>query len=98
MGWLIFRSPTLEQAGQMLKAVVFNFRAADSVTVANSALTLAALASVPIGVQIFQEWKRDTMVVLTWPRAFRDAFIVLLVILIVAFGEFGGRPFIYFQF
>ena len=98
IGWLIFRSPSLEQAGQMLKSIAFNFRAADSVSLSDAVLTLVALSSVPLGLQLFQEWKNDTLVVLAWPRAFRDAFIVLLVILIVAFGEFGGRPFIYFQF
>lgn len=98
LGWLIFRSPSLDQASQMLKAIFVNFRAVDSSIAMQSALTLLALTSIPIGVQLFQEWKNDTLVVLKWPRLVRDAFFVLLVILIVAFGEFGGRPFIYFQF
>lgn len=98
VGWLIFRAPSLDQAGQMLASIFVNFRAVDSTALGQGALTLAALTSIPLGVQLFQEWKNDTLVVLSWPRIFRDAFIILLVILIVAFGEFGGRPFIYFQF
>ncbi len=62
------------------------------------ALQLAALTCILITVQVFQDWKKDTLVVLSWPRLVRDGFIALLVCLIVLYGEFGGRPFIYFQF
>jgi alginate O-acetyltransferase complex protein AlgI len=98
VGWLIFRAPTLNQAGAMFRDLFLNFSIENSTTTVDEWVTMLGLVSILFTVQLVQEWRNDVLAVLQWPRVARDAFFVLLVVLIASFGEFGGRPFIYFQF
>ena len=98
VGWLIFRAPTLGQAGEMFRDVFLNFDLEGIGSSADSWLTMLGLVSILFTVQLFQELRNDSLVVLKWPRLARDSFVVLLVVLTATFGEYGGRPFIYFQF
>jgi D-alanyl-lipoteichoic acid acyltransferase DltB (MBOAT superfamily) len=97
-GWLVFRAPTLGQAMDMFNGVFTNFSVASNPQFYGSFLEVLAYSSVLIIVQLFQERHDETLIVLAWPSYVRYAFFALLGSLIVVFGDFGGRPFIYFQF
>jgi alginate O-acetyltransferase complex protein AlgI len=97
-GWLVFRAPTLAQAGEMFNAILFNFQLNPELGLASTATSLIAFSGVLIVVQVLQDWKNDTFVMLKTPILVRSSFFVLLGCLILLFGKFGNRPFIYFQF
>ena len=98
IGWLIFRASSLEQAGEMFLSLFINFQLLPHLDLAATAMRIAAFAAILILVQVFQDLKNDTFVVLKWPMPVRSAFIVFIGTLILVFGDFGNRPFIYFQF
>ena len=98
IGWLIFRAKTLEQAWEMFKSILINFSFTQLNDLKISIIIFLAFTSILITVQIFQEWKNDTLVVLKLPPALRYAYYSLLGTLILVFGNFEERPFIYFQF
>ncbi len=98
VGWLIFRAATLEQALDMFMSLFLNFQILPHLDLAGTAVKIVAFSAILIVVQVFQDLKNNTFVVLQWPLAVRSAFLVFIGILTVAFGDFGNRPFIYFQF
>lgn len=97
-GWLIFRSSTLGQAGDMFHDILFNFSTSPSEEVLSAATQLASLAAILLIIQLLQDWKNDTLVIMRLPQFAQYAFLVLLVSLTAILGDFGARPFIYFQF
>jgi len=98
VGWLIFRASSLDQAGDMFLSLFTNFQLLPHLDLAATAVKIAAFTAILIFVQVFQELKNDTFAVLKWPMPVRSAFIVFIGTLILVFGDFGDRPFIYFQF
>jgi alginate O-acetyltransferase complex protein AlgI len=98
IGWLIFRTNSLRQTGEMLQSIIFNFNYSQAIVFKDSFLKLLALTGILIIVQIFQDWKNDTLIVLKMPPLLRYAFYSFLGSLILIFGSFSERPFIYFQF
>ena len=98
VGWLIFRAPTLGQSLDMFLSLFTNFKLDLSLLPQYIGIQVFFLVLILVTVQIFQERKNDALVVLTWPAYIRYPFMALLFILIIVFGDFGGRPFIYFQF
>ncbi len=99
VGWLIFRSSSISQVSEMFYSMVFNFNASVSVDeLAAGAGKFVALVFILIVIQIWQNIKNDTDVVLKWPWFVKYAFVIILCGLTVLFGDFGGRSFIYFQF
>lgn len=98
LGLVIFRSPNLEQAYNMLYGIFFNFNLDQNDKLVQNAISGLGFVSILFIVQIFQERRNDALVVLQLPFLFRYTFIVFLFCLITIFGDFGNRPFVYFQF
>jgi len=98
IGWLIFRAASLNQAMDMFVSVFANFQILPELDLAGTALKIIAFSAVLITVQVFQDLKNDTFVVLKWPLVVRSTILVFIGAMTIAFGDFGNRPFIYFQF
>lgn len=98
IGWLIFRTSSIEQAWEMLKSIALNFHFTQLIALKVSIINFLAFTSILITIQIFQDWKNDTLIVLRLHPVFRYAYYSMLGALILAFGSFDERPFIYFQF
>jgi alginate O-acetyltransferase complex protein AlgI len=98
VGWLIFRATSLTQAQEMLQSIFFNFHGISQLDLQATSLKILGFTIILIIIQIFQDWKNETLVVLRLPIVARTILIALLMSLIITFGDFGDRPFIYFQF
>jgi alginate O-acetyltransferase complex protein AlgI len=98
VGWLIFRASSLGQAWEMLKSVGLNLNLTHFFDLKDSIISFLALTSILITIQIFQDLKNDTLIALKLPRLLRYAYYSMLGSLILVFGNFGEKPFIYFQF
>lgn len=98
VGWLIFRAPTLGQSWDMFLSLFTNFQLDTALLPQYIGIQVFFLISILVPVQILQERKNNALIVLTWPTYVRYPFMALLFILIIVFGDFGGKPFIYFQF
>jgi alginate O-acetyltransferase complex protein AlgI len=96
-GWLIFRARTLDQIGDMTRALVFDF-APGSVNVAGLLVPLAMYTTPLLLVHACEAWFDDVLVVPKLPIAVRYSVYAAAVYLTVLFGNFGGAEFIYFQF
>jgi D-alanyl-lipoteichoic acid acyltransferase DltB (MBOAT superfamily) len=94
LGWLIFRSASIEQAAAMLTAIVDR-----PALPAARYLLPAAATMIPLGlVQFFQHRAHDLNVIARTPWYVRSLFYTACFYAIVIGGEFGGQQFIYFQF
>ena len=96
-GWLIFRVNDMDQAVDMFKSLFVNFNISNPV-LADMGLKIIAFNAILIIVQVFQDWKKDTVIVLRLPVFLQLTFLVFIVSLTMVFGDFSDRPFIYFQF
>lgn len=97
LGWLIFRAQSVKQVGQMLASICLN---PGFGSVAAHAMAWKILFFVwPI---LLMQWAQlrsgDLMFILRQPTAVRWAVYLVTYYLLVLFGEFGGKQFIYFQF
>ncbi|MDP7651331.1 MAG: MBOAT family O-acyltransferase [Rhodospirillales bacterium] len=97
-GWLIFRAESMAQAGEMARALVLNFHLAPALDLSQTMIKMVVFISLLFVVQVFQDWKKDTTIVLKAPAFIQYGFFVLITSLVLVFGEFDERPFIYFQF
>ena len=97
-GWLIFRATSMGQAVEMFHSLVFNFNVLPELTLSITAIEILAFVGILVVVQVFQHRRDDTLVVLKLPAYARYAFFALMGSLMMAFGDFQERPFIYFQF
>ena len=98
VGWLIFRAESLTQIPEMLQSILLNFGTTFNVDITSKVNTLLAFTCILVLVQVFQHKKNDTMVVLRMHWMPRYAFFALLTCLMILFGDFSNKPFIYFQF
>jgi alginate O-acetyltransferase complex protein AlgI len=97
-GWLVFRAQTLGQAVDMFASVFTNIDFANLAMLSGEALQFAGFVGILVAVQVFQDRARDTLIVLRWPPVIRYPFFLMMAMLILVFGDFSDRPFIYFQF
>ena len=97
LGWLIFRSPTLGQAWDMSIDLVINWQVIDREFLVQL-LKVSALISALFVVQVFEELKDDRLALMRLPRPVLIPLYAGLGVLILTFGHFGERKFIYFQF
>ena len=88
----------MEQAWEMFKSIFLNISLTQFNDLKTSIISFLAFTSLLITIQIFQDWKNDTLVVFKLPPALRYAYYSLLGVLILTSGNFEERPFIYFQF
>ena len=96
LGWLIFRSQSIGQLNKMLYIVFTNFHF--STISLHWAWQIAALTWPLFVTQILQKASANTNVVLNLSTFSRSAVYATLLIMLFSFGNFGGQPFIYFQF
>ena len=82
----------------MFHALLFNFNLSPGLGLGTMAGQFVFFAAVLVIVQVFQEWKKDTFVLLRMPVFAQLSFAALIISLILTFGDFSNRPFIYFQF
>ena len=97
-GWLIFRANSMTQAGEMARALIFDFHLASMLDLSQTLTKMVVFIALLFVVQVFQDWKKDTTIVLKAPAFIQYGFFVLITSLVVVFGDFNERPFIYFQF
>jgi D-alanyl-lipoteichoic acid acyltransferase DltB (MBOAT superfamily) len=95
-GYIIFRAESMHQAGEMMKAVLFNFRLQGIGSTGE--FKALALIGFLLAVQLLQFLRNDLMVVFRGPIPVRAAFYTALYFLVVLFGVTGAKEFIYFQF
>ncbi len=98
VGWLIFRTKTLSQAGEMFLSFFQNFNLQLSQTGLEQIQQLIFYFLFLTLIQYFQERKNDTLAILKLPLFPRYFFISTLFLMLIILGDFGGHPFIYFQF
>ena len=97
VGWLIFRAPTLAQAWEMGIDLFSNWQIGD-MEFLTALLKFVAFASILFVVQIIEEVKDDRLVLMRLPKPLLVPLYAGMGALILAFGHFGERKFIYFQF
>ena len=98
LGWLFFRAENMSQALQMLSSIFSGYDIQAQINLQETAIQLFAFSIILFVVQVFQDWKEDTFVILRLPMIARNLVLSGFAILIVLFGNFTDRPFIYFQF
>jgi len=92
LGWLLFRSPNLEILSEYFGAFL-NV----SNGIGNIDYRIWLISPILI-IQILQFWKKDLLVVFSFPVVLRSAIYFGMFCLIFGVGEWGGNEFIYFQF
>jgi alginate O-acetyltransferase complex protein AlgI len=97
-GWLIFRAESMVQAGEMARALVLNFQLAPALDLSQTMIRMGIFISLLFVVQVYQDLRKDTTIVLKAPAFIQYGCFVLITSLVLVFGEFDERPFIYFQF
>jgi alginate O-acetyltransferase complex protein AlgI len=96
-GWLIFRSRSLRQIGDLTASLLGNFSPA-SVDVAGLLTPLALHVTPLLIVHACEAWFDDGLIVPKLPMAVRYSLYLATFYLTMLFGNFGGAEFIYFQF
>ncbi len=100
LGWLIFRAQSFTQIGQMLSAIIFNFdlNLVRSPQMILTGLEIIFYLFVLFFVQIVQYKTNDLLYMFKIPLPARVLFYYICALLLIIFGAYGGREFIYFQF
>lgn len=98
LGWMIFRASSLDQVYEMFLSIFFQSNKFFEPGFLDQSVLFISSISILLAIQILQDWKNDTFIVFKWHRLAQYAFFVFIGVLILAFGDFGERPFIYFQF
>jgi len=96
LGWLIFRANSLEQLKDFLVSLGhFDVHSEKTFYLATQIIFFGVFFLI---VQAIQKSKKSLMAVPNLPGFMPWAFYLLMFYLLVVFGEFGGKQFIYFQF
>lgn len=96
LGWLFFRSQSLDQIVQMVHALFFGLNPTFDLFMIF--VQFCFFISIPVMVQIFQYFRNDLMVILKQPGLIRGGFYLIILLVILVSGTKGGNEFIYFQF
>ena len=97
LGGLIFRCQSVGQIGDMLESILFHFGPWTHAAVYYGLQVLTCAGPVLL-VHFFQMRSKDVVSVNALPQAVRVPLLVALFYLLVVWGEYGAREFIYFQF
>lgn len=97
LGWLIFRSKSLHQIGDLVGRLLLHFDASRESLVRLGQPFLFYVLPL-IAIHAIEARRDDLMVVRTFPLVARYAVYGALIYFIVLFGDFAGAQFIYFQF
>jgi D-alanyl-lipoteichoic acid acyltransferase DltB (MBOAT superfamily) len=98
LGWLIFRAHSLEQAYEMLSYLLFNFGGLVEYYQVDSLMKLALFCLILTVIQIFQEKKNDSLMILHLPLGPRYFILIMMLFMSLMYRGAGDSPFIYFQF
>lgn len=101
LGWLIFRSQSLQQIFNMLWALIFNFNIASGFSIGSYVFDMIFFISFLFAIEFAQFIKHDSLIVYKTNVLFKSAIYVILFYLMVNYGVLygtGGKEFIYFQF
>jgi D-alanyl-lipoteichoic acid acyltransferase DltB (MBOAT superfamily) len=97
IGWLLFRAQSMAQAFNMFRAIVFNL-SLDPQAIKYYILYILFIVWFLLLVQITQ-WKKNKIpVVREWPIQVKFYMYLLMFYLMVIWGHYGAKEFIYFQF
>ncbi len=96
LGWLIFRASSGKQAYEMLISIFNNFQILPSFF--ENLIEVVLIISILLVVELFQEMKNNSLIILKMHKGLRYSFIILLTVLMYFGGDFSDQPFIYFQF
>ena len=97
LGWMIFRTPDMATIGTMLKSLTTRFGVGSPRTT-YWALQSAFFISIPLLIQLSQ-WVRAQPHALPIRNLYVRRFAcVVMVYVLLAFGDWGTKSFIYFQF
>jgi D-alanyl-lipoteichoic acid acyltransferase DltB (MBOAT superfamily) len=96
IGWLLFRAHSLDQIGQMLKALGHGW--SFDVRLGSWAIALIILCLPLWLVQILQERTRDLEAPMKLSLVPRLALVSVVLVMLFCLGNNGGAAFIYFQF
>ena len=105
-GWLLFRATSVKQIVQFVKAIIGDWNKALGLSLRiDPAIVTPVLmhiflasAALLLLVQLLQYWKKDSYIVFRLPTPARAVVYASFLLAFLVFGEFGGKPFIYFQF
>ena len=97
IGWIFFRAPTMQQATQMIASLFrdWQFSATQS---GGQFVTLIILTSFVWIPQLMVEWRQDENLFYRIPHWIKAFCYIVMAIIILEFGNFSDRSFIYFQF
>lgn len=96
-GWLIFRASSFEQFWGLFTGIFSPWSFAEPRFVTE--LTKFALLVSPLVIhEIVAEWRDEAKAICLAPRVLRPAFYTVTLLLMIVFGQFGEKKFIYFQF
>jgi D-alanyl-lipoteichoic acid acyltransferase DltB (MBOAT superfamily) len=98
IGFMIFRTSSLDQFFEMFHSVWFNFKIVPDMNYLDQVLKFSSFIIILVSIQVFQDLKDDTLAMIRLPLIPRYFFVSMLIILTVYCGKFEGKPFIYFQF
>jgi D-alanyl-lipoteichoic acid acyltransferase DltB (MBOAT superfamily) len=97
LGAMIFRCQSVTQIGTMLASVFTNFGPITP-RAAYFAWQVFSCASLVLLIHYFQKRKNDVLSVAAIPAPIRLPLLILMGYLMLIWGEYGGKEFIYFQF
>ena len=97
IGWLIFRSEGLGHSWVLFKSIFANWSTSnESIMIyLKQFLTLSFLLFMH---EVVEEIKNKRYAILYAPKYFQYFLYICMFILMILFGQFGERKFIYFQF
>lgn len=95
-GWLLFRATSLQQVGQMTRAIFTSLPMVEIDRDGKHAFVACAL--VLLIVQLYQAWTNDKLVAWRLPLPIRAVVYAAVFLSIIIFGGVGGKTFIYFAF
>ena len=98
IGWVFFRSESIEIAGLVLKTLAFCRQFVFDGALSADLLKIAFILPPLIVVEISQHVTGNSLSVLKWPLPFRVFLYVLLFYEIVILGVNNAQSFVYFQF
>jgi alginate O-acetyltransferase complex protein AlgI len=98
LGWLIFRATSLQQLINYTKALFINVNYTLSGETIYYFKMILFYSSIVLFIQYIQRRTDNVFFIYRLPKFVQVSFYVLLLFIILTWGSFGSREFIYFQF
>jgi len=96
-GWLFFRAESFTQITAMMQSVIFSFDYSWP-TIKPYVIYLSFFIWFLLVIQVLQRYKNNLTILRRFSRPLRFSLYILMFYLIVIWGAFGNKEFIYFQF